>query len=94
MRLPLLAVIDGDAPSPAQFSTPTPPDCANYTVATLPDGTFACERYAAFPWFAAGQGWSTQVSMFTAPESRANNEASSSRSAWAPEPRSKPSMAA
>ncbi len=52
----------------AQFSAPTPPDCANYTVATLPDGTFACERYAAFPWFAAGQGWSTQVSMFTAPE--------------------------
>ena len=52
---------------PAQFSTPTPPDCANYTLATLPDGTFACERYAAFPWFAAGQGWSTQVAMFTAP---------------------------
>src|SRR5579872_5970748 len=53
----------------AQFSTPTPPDCATYTVASLPDGTFACERYATFPWFAAGQGWSTQVSMFTAPES-------------------------
>jgi hypothetical protein len=54
---------------PAQFSTPTPPDCASYTLATLADGTFACERYAAFPWFAAGQGWSTQVAMFTAPES-------------------------
>lgn len=53
---------------PAQFSTPTQPDCGNYTLATLADGTFACERYAAFPWFAAGQGWSTQVSMFTAPE--------------------------
>jgi hypothetical protein len=45
------------------------PDCANYTPATLPDGTLACERYATFPWFAAGQGWSTQVAMFTAPES-------------------------
>src|SRR5512143_1015594 len=54
---------------PAQFSTPTQPACGNYTLATLPDGTFVCERYAAFPWFAAGQGWSTQVSMFTAPES-------------------------
>ncbi len=66
MRLPLLAVIMA-CTLPAQFSTPTPPDCANYTLATLTDGTFACERYAAFPLFAAGQGWSTQVSMLTAP---------------------------
>lgn len=51
----------------AQFSPPTPPDCGSYTLASLPDGTFACERYATFPWFAAGQGWSTQVSMLTAP---------------------------
>lgn len=62
-----LAVILIPALLQAQFSSPTPPDCANYTVATLADGTFACERYAAFPWFAAGQGWSTQVAMFTAP---------------------------
>jgi hypothetical protein len=54
---------------PAQFSTPTQPDCGTYTLVTIADGTFACERYAAFPWFAAGQGWSTQISMFTAPES-------------------------
>ena len=52
----------------AQFSAPTPPDCGKYTMAPLIDGTFACERYAAFPWFAAGQGWSTQVAMLTAPE--------------------------
>ncbi len=64
-----LAVILIPALLQAQFSTPTPPDCANYTVATLADGTFACERYATFPWFAAGQGWSTQVAMFTAPVS-------------------------
>jgi len=62
-----LAVILIPALLQAQFSTPTPPDCANYTVAPLPDGTYACERYATFPWFAAGQGWSTQVSLFTAP---------------------------
>ncbi|HSR08052.1 MAG TPA: hypothetical protein VLM42_12940 [Bryobacteraceae bacterium] len=68
MRLPLLAVTMACTIS-AQFSTPTPPDCANYAVAPLADGTFACERYATFPWFAAGQGWSTQVAMFTAPES-------------------------
>jgi hypothetical protein len=43
-----------------------PPECGKYVLAILADGS-ACERYAAFPWFAAGGGWSTQVSMFTAP---------------------------
>lgn len=66
MRLTLLAVTMA-CTLDAQFSTPNPPDCATYTLATLPDGTFACERYATFPWFAAGQGWSTQIAMFTAP---------------------------
>ena len=72
MRLPLrLATVVCALPTllPAQFSALTPPACGIYTLATLADGTFACERYATFPWFAAGQGWSTQVSMFTAPES-------------------------
>ncbi len=64
-----LAVILIPALLQAQFSTPAPPDCGNYTLATLANGAFACERYATFPWFAAGQGWSTQVAMFTAPES-------------------------
>jgi len=62
-----LAVILIPALLQAQFSTTTPPDCASYTLTTLADGTFACERYATFPWFAAGQGWSTQVALFTAP---------------------------
>ncbi|MDP8990644.1 MAG: hypothetical protein M3N41_11270 [Acidobacteriota bacterium] len=69
MRLAVTLMCALPALLPAQFSTSTPPACSNYTLATLADGTFACERYAAFPWFAAGQGWSTQVSMFTAPES-------------------------
>ncbi len=69
LRAVLTVVCALPALLPAQFSTPTPPDCANYTLATLADGTFACERYAVFPWLAAGQGWSTQVSMFTAPQS-------------------------
>jgi hypothetical protein len=58
----------------AQFSTSTPPECGKYVLATLADGSFACERYAAFPWFAAGGGWSTQVSMFTAPVALVNGQ--------------------
>ena len=58
----------------AQFSTSTPPACGKYVLATLADGTFACERYAAFPWFAAGGGWSTQVSIFTAPLTTLNGQ--------------------
>jgi hypothetical protein len=71
MRFPLsvaaTAVCVLPALLPAQFSAPAPPACGKYVLATLADGSFACERYAAFPWFAAGDGWSTQVSMFTAP---------------------------
>jgi hypothetical protein len=67
LRVVLTVVCFVPAMLPAQFSTPTQPDCGSYTLAMLADGTFACERYAAFPWFAAGQGWSTQVSMFTTP---------------------------
>ena len=44
-----LAVILIPALLQAQFSAPTPPDCANYAVAPIADGTFACERYATFP---------------------------------------------
>src|SRR5438045_6464952 len=52
----------------AQFAALTPPACGKFVLATLADGSFACERYAVFPWFAAGgDGWTTQVSMFTAP---------------------------
>jgi hypothetical protein len=58
----------------AQFSVPVPPACGKYVLATLADGSFACERYAAFPWFAAGGGWSTQVSMFTAPVRPVNGQ--------------------
>jgi hypothetical protein len=57
----------------AQFSTSTPPACGKYVLATLGDGSFACERYAVFPWFAAGGGgWFTQISMFTAPVAAVN----------------------
>src|SRR5438105_9127414 len=38
----------------AQFSALTPPACGKFVLATLADGSFACERYAVFPWFAAG----------------------------------------
>ena len=58
----------------AQFSASTPPTCGKYVLATLADGSFACERYAVFPWFAAGGGWSTQVSMFTAPVAALNGQ--------------------
>ncbi len=59
----------------AQFSAPAPPACGKYVLANLADGTFACERYAVFPWFAAGgDGWSTQVSMFTAPVAALNGQ--------------------
>ena len=59
----------------AQFSAPTPPACGKYFLATLADGSFACERYAVFPWFAAGGGgWSTQVSMFTTPVAAVNGQ--------------------
>ena len=58
----------------AQFSAPAPPACGKYVLATLADGSFACERYAVFPWFAAGGGWSTQVSMFTAPVAAVNGQ--------------------
>ncbi len=51
------------------------PACGKYVLATLADGTFACERYAVFPWFAAGGGgWSTQVWMFTAPVALVNGQ--------------------
>jgi hypothetical protein len=43
------------------------PACGKYTTVQWPDMTYSCERYAAFPWFAAGQGWSTQVPMLAAP---------------------------
>ena len=59
---------------PAQFSTSTQPDCGKYTLVRLADGSFACERYATFPWFAAGQGWSTQIPMFTAPVAPVNGQ--------------------
>ncbi len=58
----------------AQFSAPAPPACGKYVLATLADGSFACERYAVFPWFAAGGGWSTQVLMFTAPAGAVNGQ--------------------
>jgi hypothetical protein len=58
----------------AQFSAPAPPACGKYVLASLADGSFACERYAVFPWFAAGGGWSTQVSMFTAPVAAVNGQ--------------------
>jgi hypothetical protein len=61
----------------AQYSTPTRPACGKYTTAQWPDGTYSCERYAAFPWFAAGQGWSTQVPMLAAPVSHALGQAPS-----------------
>jgi hypothetical protein len=71
MRFPLSVAVTAVCAMPAmltaQFSASTPPACGKYVLATLADGTFACERYAVFPWFAAGGGWSTQVSMFTAP---------------------------
>jgi hypothetical protein len=69
LRAVLTVVCVVPAMLPAQFSTPTQPDCGSYNLAMLADGSFACERYAAFPWFAAGQGWSTQVAMYTAPGS-------------------------
>ena len=39
-----------------QFSASTPPACGKYVLATLAHGCFTCERYAVFPWFAAGGG--------------------------------------
>jgi hypothetical protein len=76
MRFPLsvavTAVFALPAMLPAQFSAPAPPACGKYVLATLADGSFACERYAIFPWFAAGGGWSTQVSMFTVPVALGN----------------------
>jgi hypothetical protein len=67
MRFPLSLAVTAVCALPAllhaQFSASTPPECGKYVLATLSDGSFACERYAAFPWFAAGGGWSTQVSI-------------------------------
>jgi hypothetical protein len=71
MRFPLSVAVTAMCTFPAllhaQYSASTPPECGMYAIATLADGSFACERYAVFPWFATGGGWSTQVSMFTAP---------------------------
>jgi hypothetical protein len=77
MRFPLSVAVSAvcalPAILPAQYSTPTPPECGKYVLATLADGSFVCERYAIFPWFAAGgDGWSTQISMFTAPVAAVN----------------------
>jgi hypothetical protein len=78
MRFPLSAAVTAVCALPAmltaQFSTSTPPACGKYALATLADGSFACERYAVFPWFAAGGGWLTQVSMFTAPVTAVNGQ--------------------
>ena len=79
MRFPLRVVVTAVCAFPAmltaQFSTSTPPACGKYVLATLADGSFACERYAVFPWFAAGgDGWTTQVSMFTAPVAPVNGQ--------------------
>lgn len=78
MRFPLSVAISAVCALPAmltaQYSTPTPAVCGKYVLATLADGSFACERYPVFPWFAAGGGWSTQVSMFTAPVAPVNGQ--------------------
>jgi hypothetical protein len=78
MRFPVSGAVSAVCALPAillaQFSTSTPPACGKYVLATLGDGSFACERYAVFPWFAAGGGWSTQVSMFTAPVAAVNGQ--------------------
>ena len=58
----------------AQFTTPTAPDCGKYGVVRFTDGSYACERHAAFPWFAVGQGWQTQISMYVAPIPRVNGQ--------------------
>ena len=53
-----------------QYTTTTLPNCGKYSTFQFPDGTYSCERYAIFPWFAAGQGWQSQVSMFVSPVPR------------------------
>ena len=59
----------------AQFSTPVRPDCGKYSTIQFSDGTFSCERYATFPWFAAGQNWQSQVSLFVPPLDPVNGRA-------------------
>lgn len=59
------------AQNPATYSTASRPDCGKYSTKQWADGTYSCERYATFPWFAAGQGWATQVPMLAAPASGA-----------------------
>ena len=63
------------AQSATVYSTPARPDCGKYATTQWPDGTYSCERYATFPWYAAGQGWSTQVPMLAAPASAAASQA-------------------
>ena len=57
----------------AQYSSPVRLDCGKYATTQWPDNTYSCERYATFPWFAAGQGWSTQVPMLAAPAAGATD---------------------
>ena len=62
LTLSLLAL-----PAVAQWRIGTAPNCGKYIRVQLIDSTYSCERFAAFPWFAAGAGWKSQFSSFITP---------------------------
>src|SRR5262249_37750277 len=52
-----------------RFTTSVAPNCGKYSTIHWGDNTYSCERYATFPWFAAGQGWQSQIFFYVEPVS-------------------------